>query len=608
MSSLPPPLREQIRVPRFPHASPKNVTTLISFILLLMSFVRLRTALRLIYHRLNEIDVKIDVLWYSIEMSQPFPYRHPHQNLLHPLNRRSAFPSDSPPNTPNHALASGLLFSLRSSTGLSPSPRVHTRGSLTGSRIRECHSILLPFAIFLFAYSLPIADFATPLSPHIALDFLDERETFLTSNAKVEIAAALSELVQALNYLGPHEYSSSVSGFVLEFLAACGIRDVNVSTVAWPPDSGFPLKAGRPSGAHSRITLVPFVDLRQNDDVAGTADEAMTILKEHGKTQPKLTRGQEPAAAAVFELMEYIDDSTNIRLDLILVSPLCRLFPLFSSDARIELVSNLALSEADKAIEASRVLSFKGQNDPAYAISAEAVTLFRSASVDHPVFSFLHVHALSIHSYLLSKANRKNESYWTIREAVELRQNLQSFAPFAMRQQLAGALYELAKFRCKDADRRTLRIELQIAETSVSMFREVSPLDYVSLAHGLYLYADWMLELNNNHDAATYAEKSTYALDLIFSLSLASSLLACMEWSEDALEYAKQAVEVQHERSDDGDTQYAKDLRQLLMDVVLRSMEIGRREDAFPWIQELHQLGLGMAEDSESIKGQLLRR
>ncbi|KAH9044372.1 hypothetical protein EDB85DRAFT_450842 [Lactarius pseudohatsudake] len=328
--------------------------------------------------------------------------------------------------------------------------------------------------------------------------------------------------------------------------------------------------------------------------------------------------------------MEYIDDSTYLRPDLIIISPLCWFFSL---KAYIELDSDPALSGADKGVEASRAsldanskvilagalptnLRFyrsRDRNDSAYAISAEAVTLFRSASVDRLVFSFWSMPFPSV----LTDSRRRiaRTSHSTIFESVELWPNLQSFAPVATKRQRAGALYELAKFSRKGADKRTLRNELQIAQSAVSTFREVSPLDYASLAYGLYLYADRMLELNKN--AATYFEESvqyfpevregspqTYAVGLIFSLSLASSRLACTGRCADALEYAKHAVEVQHERSSDGDAQYVKHLRQLLMGVVFRSTEIGRREDALPWMQEMHQLGL--PEDSEIIKGQLL--
>ncbi|KAI9444710.1 hypothetical protein H4582DRAFT_2179394 [Lactarius indigo] len=277
------------------------------------------------------------------------------------------------------------------------------------------------------------------------------------------------------------------------------------------------LFTAEPNQFHSRIASLQslraniFVDLRQNADAALAAEEAVTILKDHGGTQLELVyamlnyavllgsigRG-EPAATVAFELMEYIETT--------------RYGQIWSS--------------------------FPGQNDPACAISAEAVTLFRSASADRPVFSFLHAHAISTHSHQLSEANRKGDSYSTIQEAVELRQDLQTSALVATKRPLAWALFELAKYQSQ---------------------REES------------------------------AEK--YALDLICSLSLASSCLACTEQSEDALEYAKQAVEVQHGRSNDGDEHYSNHLRQLLMDVVFRSMEMDRERDAIPWMQELRQLG-----------------
>ena len=260
-----------------------------------------------------------------------------------------------------------------------------------------------------------------------ALDCLDELTVLLTGSGKAEIAGALSELAQALNDLGLHEYASSVSGFALEILRN--------------------LYAVEPDRFRSRVASIQslraniFVDLKQIDDAAGAAEEAATILKEHGNTQPELVytmlnyavllgsigRG-EGAAAVAFELMGFFDDPTSTRPDMILVSPLCQ---LCVSNAYIEFDPDLTLSEAEKAIEASRtqldgnskvvlagalltksnILSFVGQNDHAYTFSAEAVTLFRSASVDRHAFSLLLAHALITHSHQLSEVNRKGDLY-----------------------------------------------------------------------------------------------------------------------------------------------------------------------------------------------------
>jgi len=453
-----------------------------------------------------------------------------------------------------------------------------------------------------------------------ALDCLDELTALLTSNAKAEVAATLAELAQALNDLGLHEYASSVSSFALEVLRG--------------------LYTAEPDRFRSRIVSVQslraniFVDLRRHDDAADAAEEAVAILRATGETQPELVyamlnyavllgsigRG-DGAVAVSFELVGLIDDSANLRSEISVISPFCR---LCCSNACIEVERDLALSEADKAIEESRaaldanfkvvlagalltkskILSLEGQNDRAYAISAEAVALFRDASIDRPFFSFLLAHALSTHSHQLSDANRKVESYIAIHEVVELLQTLQISVPVATKRPMAWALFELARYRHKGADKHKLRNELQVAESAVSTFRSVSPLDYAGLADALYLYADRMLELDKNRDAATYAEESVqyfreakaesphkYALDLIFSLSLASSCLACTERSGDALEYAKQAVEVQHERRDDGDPQYNRHLRNLLMEVVFRYTEMDRKLDAAPWMDEWQRLG-----------------
>jgi hypothetical protein len=281
--------------------------------------------------------------------------------------------------------------------------------------------------------------------------------------------AALSELAQALSDLGLHNYASNVSNFALEVLRL--------------------LYAADPYHFRSRIASIQslraniLADIRQNDDATGAAEEAVTILKEQGETQPELIYAMlnyavllgsiglgEGAAAVAFELKGYIDDSTILQPDIVLVSSLCQ---LCVSHACIEFDSDLALSEADRVIEASRgstdgnskvvlagalltkskILSSNGQNDAACSISAEAVTLFRTASAGRRVFSLLLAHALFTNSHHFSEANRKGESYSTIHETVELWQTLQFFVPVASKRPLAWALFELAKYRSKGADK-----------------------------------------------------------------------------------------------------------------------------------------------------------
>jgi tetratricopeptide (TPR) repeat protein len=487
--------------------------------------------------------------------------------------------------------------------------------------------------------SIPTADFASPngfLGPPAsvpyyptgdledrnvafttALDCLDELMVLLTGNAEAEVAGALFELAQALNDLGTHDYASNVSGFALEIYRG--------------------LYAAEPDQFRSRIASVQslraniLADLRMNDDALDAAEEAVTILKEQGDTQPELVyamlnyavllgnigRG-EGAAAVAFELMGYIDDPTILQ-HTILVS-LCQ---LCASAACAKFDSDLALSEADKAIEVSRVsldtnwkvvlagallvkskiLSSNGQDDDAVSMSSEAVTLFRLVSIDRHVFSLLLAHTLFTNSIQIAKANFGDGSYTNIYQAVEIWQRVQVSAPVASKRPLTWALFELMMYRNIGADKQTLRNELQLVETAVSSFRDVSPLDYVGLASALFLYADRKLELNENRDAATYAEESVqyfraareesphkYGLHLILSLSLASSCLACTERSVDALDYARQAVEVQYERKSDGDPQYVNRLRELMRDVVCRYMEMGMQRDGFLWIQEMRQL------------------
>jgi len=125
---------------------------------------------------------------------------------------------------------------------------------------------------------------------------------------------------------------------------------------------------------------------------------------------------------------------------------------------------------------------------------------------------------------------------------------------------LAWSLVGLAKFRHAGRDRALLREDLRIAELAVDVFRDVEPIDNPGLSEALYLFAGHMLELDKNQEVDTYAEESVhyfreaasedpnYALGLIFSLSLASSCLACTERADYVFEHAKEVVEVHRGR------------------------------------------------------------
>ena len=184
-------------------------------------------------------------------------------------------------------------------------------------------------------------------------------------------------------------------------------------------------------------------------------------------------------------------------------------------------------------------------------------------------------------------------------------QTLRFSAPIASKRLKAWALFELAKCRHKGADKQTPRNELHDCEICRQRIPRRRTLGLCWPCRcAISIYADPMLELGNSRDAATYAEESVqyfreardksphkYALDLIFSLSLASSCLACTERSEEALEYAKQAVDVQYKRRGAGEVQYDDHLRKLLMDVVFRATEMGKQQqDVGPWMRELQQL------------------
>ena len=466
-----------------------------------------------------------------------------------------------------------------------------------------------------------------------AMDCLDDLQVYIRGNDHTRITSKLPELAQALSDLGLHGHALTTCQFALEILEG-------PYTAA--PDTSR-LKVASVLSLQASILC----DLKRKDDSIDAANNAVALFKEHrdceGAPVPEVDYAllnyavllcsfglMDEGAAVAFELQCEVD--VDSRPDMKHVSSLCR---LCLSITRIGDDDDTALSAADETIELSRtssdvdtqivlagalltkskILSSKGQDGAAWPVSAEATTLLRTIRVKRPVFSLILAHALDIHSHHLMKVDRGAESFSTARDAVELWQTLRTSSPGPTKQRLARSLLHLARFRQTDGNRNILNEELRTAETAVAVFREVSPLDAPGLGDALYLYADRMLELDKNRDAATYAEESVhyfrearleepgkekYAFDLVVSLSLASSCLACTERAGDALEYAKQAVEVQHERQGTADGQHGIHLRKLLMDVIFRSTEMDKREDAHPWFEELQRLGppTGMGEYS----------
>ncbi|KAH9964230.1 hypothetical protein BC827DRAFT_59967 [Russula dissimulans] len=465
----------------------------------------------------------------------------------------------------------------------------------------------------------------------IAMDRLDDLDSYLKGNDNIGIATKLFELAQALSDLGLHEYAFNTSGYALDALE----------------------RPYKPTPGDTRLQLALVLSLRANilsdlkrsDEAVDTADRAVSLCREHRDARttpvPELSHAllnyavllcgiglKDESAAVAFELFGEVDESQPDMKSISALCKLCILNSLIGSD------DDTALSMAEEAIDLTRtssdgmsqtllagallhrskLLSSSGQNDLASSSSAEAVTILRKTSSTRPVFSLFLAHALDTHAHNLSEANRKGESYSIRRDAVELWQMLKVSAHGAVARPLARSLFHLAEFRRSGSDRNSLREELKLAESAVEVFREVVPLDVPGLGDALYLVAARMLDLDNNREAATYAEESAqnfrealskdpkYALDLMASLSLASSCLACTERANDAFEYAKQAVEVLHERKAAGaeDKQHDARLRKLLMDVLVRAGDVGKEAEALPWLQELQALG-GLEEGSGNL-------
>jgi tetratricopeptide (TPR) repeat protein len=420
----------------------------------------------------------------------------------------------------------------------------------------------------------------------IAIRRLEELQGNLHGIEDVRIANKLVELAQALNDLGLHDYALNTSGYALDTLE----HQPNAA-----PNS---TRLHLASVLSLRANIL--CDLKRNDEAIRAADRAVGLYREHRDSQtvpvPELAYalldyavllgsvGQKGKAAEVaFELL--LGEADETRPDVQDISALCN---LCLANARIGDDDDTALSMAEEAIELtltssdassqtvlvgaflnkSKILSSRGQSEAALSFSDQAVTLLRRISSARPVFSLFLAHALDIHSHNLSDANRKGDAYSIVQEAVMLWQTLKASARGAIARPLAGALFQLAKFRHRGDKRDALREELRIAKSAVDMFREIIPPDVPGLADALYLYADRMLELDKTREAAACAEESIqhfrkavsedrkYSLDLIFSLSLASSCLARTERADDAFEYAKQAVEVQHGRKGAKDAQF----------------------------------------------------
>jgi tetratricopeptide (TPR) repeat protein len=434
-----------------------------------------------------------------------------------------------------------------------------------------------------------------------------------------QIATKLFELAQALSDLGLREYALNTSGYALDVLERLYVAEPNKSR----------LRVASVQSLRANILC----DLKRNDEARDAADRAVTLCRELKDSRatplPELAYAllnhavllssmglNDEGAAVAFELL--CEDESQPEMKEIFT--LCR---LCLSNTRIGGDDSMGMEIAEQTIESTRtasdansqtvlagallakskILSSGGQNDAASAVSAEAVTLLRSLSAARPVFSLFLAHALDTHAHHLSEAKRKGDSYSIRQDAVELWQRLKTTAGGAVARPLAWSLFELSKFRSQDDGRKTRREELQLAESAVDVFRQVVPLDAPGLGDALYNVATRMLEMDNNREASTFAEESVqhfrealaedpkYANDLIAALSLASSCLACTERGDDAFEYAKQAVEVQHERKGERGEAYHNVLRKLLLDVVTRATEIDKGSEAYPWFQELQALG-----------------
>ena len=478
-----------------------------------------------------------------------------------------------------------------------------------------------------------------------AMDCFDCMEDHLHGDDGVRIATTLFELAQALSDLGLHKYALDTSGFALDALKhpytatpddfrhhVALILSLRANIFCDLKQNDEAIDAANSvvilyqKYQDSQITVVPkftfalgpagrIVTLYRDDRQTTAVPEFAFALLNSAVLLGSIGLEYESAAVA-FQLLSEVDESQPNMKDVFALCNLCLSNMRFdaedgtgfsTTEETIELTRKLSgfisqMAVAGVFLNKSKLLSLRGQNEAAISFSAEAVTLFRDMAATRPVFSLFLAHTLDNHAHHLLEANRKNESRSIRQDAVVLWQTLKVSAPNPIARPLAWSLFELAKFRHTGCDRDMLREELGIAQRAVDVFREVVPHDVPGIADALYLLADRMLGLDNNRDAVTHAEESAwyfreayatdqkYALDLISSLSLASSCLACTERGGDALEYAKQAVVIQHERKGVEDKNYNPHLCWLLKQVVFRSTEMNKQDEAIPFLQELQVL------------------
>ncbi|KAI0275341.1 hypothetical protein BC834DRAFT_44814 [Gloeopeniophorella convolvens] len=457
-----------------------------------------------------------------------------------------------------------------------------------------------------------------------AMDCFDALDALGSAEDKTELAARAFNLTQALSDLGFHDFALDASEQALAFHRENHERGLNASRVEF--------------AALLSLRARILGEVGRRDEAVEAASEAVALLKAHeefhGSFVPDLPYavfryavllgavGQADEATAVaFELTELLNGRVDSQPDM---RPLLALAQLCLAQMSRGSDNETALAAAEKAVELSRtqlgadsrgilggallvkaqLLSSQAQDDVAHASSNEAVSHLRSISADRRTYSLILASALFTHSRLLSKVERGFESFTLAKDAVELYQELHTSAPRPLARQLAYALHHLAKFCPADKKRADLA-DLQLAQSAVDVFRTVQPFDCAGLGDALYLYAVRLLELDKNEEAATYAEEAVqhfrdarnqdpdkYSLDLLCSLSLASSSLACTPRAEAALEYAKEAVELQRGRKGSlNDPIYKPHLQKLLGDVVMRLREMEMDdEEMLPWVMELQGL------------------
>ncbi|KAI0275145.1 hypothetical protein BC834DRAFT_33650 [Gloeopeniophorella convolvens] len=243
----------------------------------------------------------------------------------------------------------------------------------------------------------------------------------------------------------------------------------------------------------------------------------------------------------------------------------------------------------------------------AYVASVHATRHLRALVSERPALTISLAKALILSARHLEDAGFTWEARKSAEEAVGLLRMLHASAPQVFVRHLAEALAHLVQLRTA-ADGAEADV-FDIAQEAAVLFRAAALHDAEPLGAVLVVVATQLRAAGQPAQAAPSAVEAAdiyrrlwtqrpdeHAHALVAALRLAS---ACRAGTEEALEHAKEAVQVHKQRTDGERLAREQLLTRLLMDVVVRLKELGREVEAIPWKTEAAKLNMALVELSE---------